>query len=96
MGGFLTKARAMESRCRCPPETLAPPWAISAAIPCGVAVDKVGGLRRFDRPPANRWQAGILIGVAQVALDGAGEERALLRDVADLVAQIVLRHLANV
>ena len=39
---------------------------------------------------------GVFICEAQIALDGAGEEHAALRDIPDLVAQVALLHLADI
>ena len=36
--GFFTRALAMQIRCFCPPETLAPPWAISLLRPSGLSL----------------------------------------------------------
>ena len=37
ISGRTTRARAIESRCRCPPDTFVPPWVISLSIPSGIA-----------------------------------------------------------
>ena len=38
--GFFTIARAIDSRWRCPPETLVPPWSIGAARSPGIKATK--------------------------------------------------------
>ena len=35
ISGCRARARAMDSRCFCPPDTLAPPWAMGAWTPWG-------------------------------------------------------------
>ena len=38
--GRFTSARAIDSRCRCPPDTLVPPWSIGASSPPGMLATK--------------------------------------------------------
>ncbi len=72
-----------------------PPWAISACMPSGLALMNSVAWA-ISAAGFERLVAGILIGIAQVALDRAREQDALLRDVADLVAQVVLGDLADI
>ena len=94
-GAVLTRARAMDRRCFCPPETLAPPWEISAASPPLWLLINSAAWADFNRFSQD-FTAGIFIGVAQVALNRAGEEHALLRHVADFGAQVVLASPARI
>ena len=85
----------MDRRCLCPPETLVPPWEISAVNPSGLLLTNSDAWAMVTA--ACRFLlAGVLVP------DSAGCSRScrrtdpLLRYVADLLAQVVLRHLADV
>ena len=50
----------MASRCRCPPDTLVPPWAIGDVELVGLRLDEVAGLRDLQGLPhlVRRWRPG--------------------------------------
>ena len=59
-------ARAIASRCRWPPETLVPPWAIGASSPSGMRLDEVARLGDLEGRP-QLLVGGVGLAVAQVA-----------------------------
>ena len=91
----LASARAMARRCRCPPETLAPPCATGASSCSGIVVDELAALGDLEVVP-EPLVGGLLVAVAQVVGHGAAEQERLLRHEADPAPQVLLRHLAHV
>ena len=95
MLGLATRARAMASRWRCPPETLVPPWAIGDSEPAGHGPDEVLGLGDPQRVP-QLVVGGVGVAVAQVAGHGAGEQVRLLRHQADARPEVLELGVAHV
>ena len=85
-GGSLRKARAMEMRCFCPPESLTPPLAHLGVVAVrerhGEVVD-VGALGRLD----DGRLARVGVAVGDVFADAAAVEEHVLRDDAHAAPQ---------
>ena len=86
IGGSLRSARAIDRRCRSPPERLRPRSPTTVLRPFGARRDEIHRLRRLERP---LHLGGRRVGLAdaQVLLDRAGEDERLLEHHADILAQ---------
>ena len=93
--GCFTIARAIDSRWRCPPETLVPPWSIGASRPPGIAATKS---RAWATSRARHSSASVAVGPAepQVVGDRAAEQERRLRDQADGAPQLLELLIADV
>ena len=88
-------ARAIASRCRCPPEKLMPPWATRIARPSAWARHEVVGRRHPQRVP-HLVVGRVGLAVAQVVGDRAGEQVTALRHQPDRRPQLLGVVVANV
>ena len=68
--GRFTRALAIASRCRWPPDTFVPPCAIGASSPLGHGLDEVARLGDLERGP-ELLVRGVRLAVAQVRRDRA-------------------------
>ena len=93
--GLATRARAMASRWRWPPETLVPPWAIGDVQALRHGPDEVLGLGDPQRLP-QLVVGRVGVAVAQVGGDRAGEQVGLLRHQADPRPDVLERRVADV
>ena len=85
----------MARRWRCPPETLAPPWATWRLEPLGHLLDELAALGDLEVVP-QPLLGRLVVAVAQVVRHRAAEEERLLRHEADPAPQVLLRELADV
>ena len=86
--GFRSNARAIESRCFSPPDTLTPPSPITVSSPRSA---RARSLSTEAWRSTSMHSSSVASGLyeQQVLADGAGEKLRILRDEADPFAQAV-------
>jgi hypothetical protein len=93
--GRFTRARAMASRCRCPPETLVPPCEMGASSPPSISRTKPSAWA-MSSARHSLVLGGVRLAVLQVAADRAGKQVRPLRHQPDVPPQQVRVQLADV
>ena len=94
--GCLSRVRAMQRRCFCPPETLTPPCPRSVSRPSGIR-SKNSSAQAARQAAHSCLVVGVRVAPLQVVPDGAGEEHVLLQHNAHGVpqgGQVVVPHVA--
>src|ERR1700683_560963 len=86
IGGSLSSARAMASRCRSPPESSRPRSPIGARMPPALRALELGALGG-GRGVADFGVGGVRLADAQVLRDRSVEQQSLLEHDADVAAQ---------